>query len=123
MKHVEEILQAVSEELGGASSGQAVIGSAVQLGPATVYPISMVSLGLGGGGGEGEQAAVDGGAAEKGTGGGSAGGARACPVAVVAFTPEGVKVLPLPQRRGALERLLDRIPDLVDRVKAPADRS
>ena len=120
MRHVEEILQAVSEELGGASSGEAVIGSAVQLGPVTAYPVSLVSLGLGGGGGEGEQAAAAGGAAEKGIGGGSAGGARACPVAVVAFTPDGVKVLPLPQRKGAVERLMEKSPDLVGRVKAAA---
>jgi len=121
MKHVEEILQAVSEELGGASSGEAVIGSAVQLGPATVYPVSMVSLGLGGGGGEGEQAAAAGSAAEKGIGGGSVGGARACPVAVVAFTPDGVKVLAVPQRKGAVERLMDKIPDLLGRVKAAGE--
>jgi uncharacterized spore protein YtfJ len=122
MKHVEEILQAVSEELGGVASGEAVIGSPVQLGPTTVYPVSMVSLGMGGGGGVGEKTAgAGGGPAEKGTGGGSAGGARACPVAVVAFTPDGVKILPLPQRKGAVERLMDKIPDLVGRVKAAGE--
>jgi uncharacterized spore protein YtfJ len=117
MKHIEDILQVVSDELSGAWTGDAVVGSPIALGAVTVYPISMVSMGLGGGGGEGEIASEASGQPEKGVGGGSGGAARACPVAVVVVGAGGVKVLPLPQRKGALERLLDKIPDLVDRVK------
>jgi len=120
MEQVEEILKVVSEELGGLVNGDAVLGSAVKLGDATVYPISLVSLGMGGGGGEGETTTPAGGRSDKGIGGGSAGGARACPVAVLVFTGEGVKVLPLPHRRGPVERLLDKIPELLDRMKGKA---
>jgi uncharacterized spore protein YtfJ len=117
MKQIEDILQAVSEELSGIATGDAVVGSPVKLGEATVYPISMVSLGMGGGGGEGETTAQGAGKGEKGVGGGSFGGAKARPVAVIVVTAAGVKVLPLPQRRGPFERLLDKIPDLVGKVK------
>jgi len=120
MTHVEEILKAVSEELSGVATGDAVIGSPIPLGEVTIYPISMVSVGMGGGGGEGETAAEAGTKGEKGVGGGSGGGARACPVAVLAVSAAGVKVVPLPQRRGAVERLLERIPDLLSRVKGAA---
>jgi len=120
MVGIEEILKAVSEDLSGIGTGDAVVGSPVPLGAVTVYPISMVSLALGGGGGEGEVAAEAGGKPEKGVGGGSGGGARACPVAVLVVGADGVKVLPLPQRKGAFERLLEKVPDLVGRVKAAA---
>ncbi len=120
MKHVEEILQAVSEELSGVATGDAVVGSPIALGAVTIYPISMVSLGMGGGGGEGETQGEAGGKGEKGVGGGSGGGARACPVAVLAVTAEGVKVLPLPQRKGSVEKLLEKLPDLIGRVKSAA---
>jgi uncharacterized spore protein YtfJ len=118
MENIEEILKVVSEELGGLVNGDAVLGSPVKLGEATVYPVSLVSLGMGGGGGEGETSAPGDARSDKGVGGGSAGGARACPVAVLVVTAAGVKVLPLPQRRGPVERLLDKIPELVDRVKS-----
>ncbi len=117
MTQIEDILKGVSEALGTAWTGDAVVGSPIPLGAVTVYPVSMVSLALGGGGGEGEVASEASGKAEKGVGGGSAGGARACPVAVLVVGAGGVKVLPLPQRKGAVERLLDKIPDLVGRVK------
>jgi uncharacterized spore protein YtfJ len=118
MNQIEEILQTVSDALSTAWTGDAVVGSPIALGAVTVYPVSMVSMGLGGGGGEGEVAAEATGKPEKGVGGGSGGAARACPVAVLVVGAGGVKVLPLPQRKGALERLLDKIPDLVERVKA-----
>ncbi len=120
MKHVEEILQVVSEELSGVAAGDAVVGSPIAMGPVTVYPVSLVSVALGGGGGEGEATHEGAGKPEKGVAGGSGGGARACPVAVLVVGPEGVKVLPLPQRKGALEKLLEKIPDLVGQVKAAA---
>ncbi len=120
MKHVEEILQAVSEELSAVAAGDAVVGSPIPLGAVTVYPVSLVSVALGGGGGEGEMSPEGAVKPEKGTGGGSAGGARACPVAVLVVGADGVKVLPLPQRKGALEKLLEKIPDLVSQVKAAA---
>ena len=123
MLNVEEILEVVGEELAGVANGDAVIGSPVKLGPATVYPISLVSLGLGGGGGQGEhQRPSEGGRGESGTGGGAGGGAKARPVAVLVFAPEGVSVLPLPVKQGPVERLLERIPDLVEKMKGLRER-
>lgn len=116
MEHLEESLKTVSEDLAAIASGDAVVGSPVKLGDVTVYPVSMISMGLGSGGGEGETTGAEG-KTEKGVGGGTGGGAKARPVAVIVVTAGGIKVLPLPQRRGPFERLLDKIPDLVGKVK------
>lgn len=121
LNQIEDMLKLLSEDLSGVATGDAVLGSPVKLGETTVYPVSTVSVGLFGGGGEGETSAAEpGGKAEQGTGGGSGGGARARPVAVIVVSPAGLKVLPLPQRKGAFERLLEKIPSLVEKVKEAA---
>ncbi len=122
MEHVQAILEKVSADLGSVANGDAVIGSPVKLGSVTVYPISRISVGLGAGGGKGEnEAGVDDKGEkshEAGTGGGSGGGAKAVPVAVLVFSPEGVSVLPIPHKKGKLDRLLEKLPGLVERIKA-----
>jgi len=121
VEQVQEILEAVGAELGQVASGDAVVGSPIQLGPVTVYPISRVSLGLGGGGGQGEAEAKGGGkdkGPESGTGGGSGGGAKARPVAVLVVSPEGVSVLAIPDRRGKLDALLEKIPGFIERLES-----
>jgi uncharacterized spore protein YtfJ len=117
MANVEEILQAVGEELGGVASGDAVVGSPVKLGAATVFPISLVSLGLGGGGGQGEEVSGDGGKGEAGAGSGAGGGVKARPVAVLVFQGDEVTVLPLPRKAGPLERFLEGLPELIEKFK------
>lgn len=121
MLQVQEILEAVGAGLGEVASGEAVVGSPIQLGPVTVFPISRVSLGLGGGGGEGEGEArgerKERGP-ESGVGGGSGGGAKARPVAVLVASPEGVSVLSIPDRKGKLDAILEKIPGLIERIQA-----
>lgn len=118
MVNVEEILDAVAGELGDVAQGDAVVGSPVKLGAATVYPISLISLGFGGGGGQGEnEASSENGKAEAGAGSGGGGGVKASPVAVLVFQQDEVSVLPLPRKAGPLERFLERLPDLIERFK------
>jgi uncharacterized spore protein YtfJ len=117
MLNVEEILEAVGEELGGVAQGDAVVGSPVKLGSATVYPISLISLGLGAGGGEGEEVPSDKGKAQAGTGQGGGGGVKARPVAVLVFQGDEVSVLPIPSKAGPVERFLERLPDLIEKFK------
>jgi uncharacterized spore protein YtfJ len=117
MLNVEEILEAVGDELGGVAHGDAVVGSPVQMGAATVYPISLVSLGLGGGGGQGEESSSDGSKGQAGTGQGGGGGVKARPVAVLVFQGDEVSVLPIPRKAGPVERFLERLPDLLEKFK------
>ncbi len=118
MMNVEEMLQAIGEELGDVAQGDTVVGSPVKLGPATVYPISLIRLGLGGGAGQGEtDASSQDGKGGAGAGNGGGAGFKAKPVAVLVFQQDEVTVLPVPTETGPLERFLERLPGLVERLK------
>lgn len=131
MQHVQELLNLIGGQLEETANSDLVAGEPLTLGKHTVVPLSRFSLGMGGGGGEGEgmphhhhgpkfkgkQCAGPG----KGTGGGTGGGAQIRPVAVAVFTDEGVKILSIPNRKGTLDKLFDKIPDLIDRFQ-PKDR-
>ncbi len=121
MEQLHEILEAVSGPLNEVASGEAVVGSPIQMGSVTVYPISRVSIGLGAGGGQGENDESKGsgkrGRPESGAGGGSGGGAKARPVAVLVISGEGVSVLPVPDRKGKIDQILEKIPELIERFK------
>jgi uncharacterized spore protein YtfJ len=127
MEQIREILEAMGAQLSGVANGEAVVGSPIKVGSVTLYPVSRISVGLGGGGGEGEADGVKGpklGVGVKfgpgsgmGSGGGAGGGAKARPVAVLAFSEGNVSVLPIPDKKGRLDQLLDKIPDLIAMVK------
>ena len=120
MEQIVEILESLNGQLGEAASGDAVVGSPIKLGPVTVYPISRISIALGGGGGEGEELSKEGqkkGGSESGMGGGVGGGAKARPVAVLVISQDGVTVLPIPDKKGKLDRIIDRIPEFVERLR------
>ncbi len=124
MQEVEGIIQQVTETLGAVASSDAVVGAPIEVGNVTVVTISRVMAGFGGGGGEGKGA----GKAKKsdtegsgaGAGGGSGGGAVVRPVAVIAFTKNGVKVMPIPEKQGKLEKFLDQLPGLIERFSSKA---
>jgi uncharacterized spore protein YtfJ len=121
MDNIQDILEAVNVQLGEFAQSDSVVGSPQKIGAVTVYPISRISVALGAGGGEGEDPSgseerkTQG--PESGNGGGSGGAARARPVAVLVFSPEGVSVLPVPDRKGKFDQIFDKIPDLIERFK------
>lgn len=127
MDHVEGILSLLGEQFETFSNSDVVVGTPIELGSATVVPLSRVSVGLGAGGGVGEGCANGAGGKHakngpgKGKGGGGGGGAKVRPVAVAVFTEAGVEVLPIPNKRGKLDKLLDNLPALIERVKKIKD--
>ena len=52
-----------------------------------------------------------------GTGSGAAGGARLTPIALVVLDAGGVRVLRVPKPKKGLEKLLDKIPGLVEKFQ------
>jgi uncharacterized spore protein YtfJ len=89
-------------------------------------PISRLGIGLGAAGGAGEGEAPEGKRGRrhgsgKGVGGGSGGGAKIRPVAVLAFTEAGVEVLPVPGKKGKLDRLIERVPEWVEKFEKKSD--
>ena len=59
----------------------------------------------------------------KGMGGGAGGGGKVRPVGVIVFSPDGVTIEPIPDKQGVLDKLFDKVPELIDMVKDAASSS
>ncbi len=118
MDQINEIVEIVSDQLANVASSDVVVGTPMELGGVTVVPISRVAVGIaaGGGAGEGESPDQKHGRG-KGTGGGTGGAGKVRPVAVVVFGPDGVEILPVADKRGKLDRLIEKIPEWVERFE------
>jgi uncharacterized spore protein YtfJ len=127
MQHVKELLELVTGKLETVAQSDAVVGEAIELGGVTLVPLTRISLGFALGGGEGEGQGFGPGAHAgrkrgagpqgKGIGGGTGGGAKVRPVGVAIFSADGVEILPIKDKKGLLDRLFDKVPELVDMVK------
>jgi uncharacterized spore protein YtfJ len=118
MEHINDIVDEVSSKLANVANSNVVVGTPMELGGITVVPISRVSVGLGAGGGTGEGESPDSRHGRgRGTGGGTGGAGKVRPVAVAVFKPEGVEILPIADKRGKLDGVLEKIPDLVEKIK------
>ena len=117
MQQVEQIIGQVTATLSDVASSDVVVGAPLEIGSVTAVPISRVMTGFVGAGGEGggQDKETKGLRAGNGGGGGSGGGAVVRPVAVIVFTKNGVEVLPVAEKQGKLEKLLDQLPALIER--------
>lgn len=107
----EAILQAVVDPLTKMIQSKTVIGDPVQVGNLTLIPVVDVMFGYGAGGGEGTTSG------NAGTGGGGGGGARVAAKAVIVIKGDEVSVMPL-TRGGALEKIMEAVPGLIEKVQA-----
>ena len=114
--------------LGDLANADVVMAKPVDVDGKQVIPVLALNVGFGGGGGHGEgEGNQPAGAGKKGhgkgkgkgsgTGTGAAGGARLTPVAVVIRDAGGVRVLKVPRPKKGLEKLLDKIPGLVEKIQ------
>jgi uncharacterized spore protein YtfJ len=125
MEHVKSLFEVVSQQLGTVAQSEVVVGAPVSLGAWTVVPVSRVSIGMGAGGGTGEGQAVHHqhrGAKQsmgpgQGTGGGAGGGGKVRPVAVLVLSPDSVQVLPIPNKAGKLDHLMEKLPEWIDHLR------
>lgn len=127
MQHIKELLELIASKLETVSQSDTVVGEPIELGGVTLVPLTRISLGFGMGGGEGEGQEFGPGAHGgkrgssgmhgKGVGGGTGGGAKVRPVGVAIFSADGVEVLPIQDKKGLVDRLFDKVPELVDMVK------
>lgn len=109
--NVEAIIDKVVQSM----STKTVIGEPMEIGSLTLIPIVNVSFGFGAGSGEGKAAHDDGGS---GTGGG--GGARMKVAGVLVIQGDDVRFIQT-GAGGALDKLVDAIPDVLEKVKAKAE--
>jgi uncharacterized spore protein YtfJ len=120
MESVIEILEKIVDTLSDTAKSDVVVGREVELGSVKIVPLSRVSIGFGGGGGEGDQQLGHGRDKKdrphrgKGIGAGSGGGAKVRPVGVVVFTEDGVRVEEIPDKKGPIDKIFDKIPDIIE---------
>lgn len=93
-----------------------VIGTPIAAGEVTIIPVSKVSFGFGVGGGDfaTKNQKPD---RDNSFGGGTGAGVTILPVGFLVVRGTSVKLLPVaPPPDGALDRVVDMVPDLVDKV-------
>ncbi len=121
MSAIHTILDMTVGGLGDLANADIVTGKAVQINDKTIVPIIKMSVSVGGGGGSGEGNGKDRkhpqGGKGKGVGGGAGGGAHLTPVALIVKDQQGVRVLKVPHPKKGLEKLMDKIPALVEKFK------
>ncbi|WKY46177.1 spore germination protein GerW family protein [Eubacteriaceae bacterium ES2] len=88
-----------------------VIGEPIVMGKVTLIPALTVSFGMGNGGGDGSDA--NGG---KGIGSGGGIGAKISPTALIVVKNDEVEILPI-SKGHSFEKIVDLVPDLVDKMK------
>jgi uncharacterized spore protein YtfJ len=109
--NISENINALFEKLESFLKTKTVVGEPLKVGETTIIPFIDISFGLGTGGG--------GGTDEKscnGTGGGAGTGGKISPSAILVIQGDRVELLPI-KKSGSLERLIDMVPDLVEKVK------
>lgn len=89
-----------------------VFGEAITVGDTTLIPVVDVTFGLGTGGGSGEGSNKCG----AGSGGGGAAGGRMSASALIVIKGDHVQVMPI-KKSTNLGKLVDMIPDIVDKCK------
>jgi len=105
---VESIIQKVTETL----KTETVVGQPIQIGAITMIPIINVSFGFGAGGGD-----------DRGNGTGGGGGARMTVAGMMVVKGDDVSFIPTGKGSGmvgSLDRLLDKLPDLIEKVSPKA---
>ncbi len=117
MDEIDSLIEQVGAQLGEIANGDLVVGSAIKLGNVTIVPISDVAIGFGGGGGEGEDTGSKKKQVTTGGGRGLGGGGGVTPVAVAVFREGSVEVMKIPEKPNPVARLIEKIPDLIDRLK------
>lgn len=118
MESIDGMVGAVLAHLGDKATSGAVAGEPIKVGDVTLVVLSTLSIGMGAGGGEGQGNGVKGKAPPgSGVGEGAGGAVKVRPAAVIAFTPEGVEVLTIPAQPGPFDKLVERVPAVVDMVE------
>jgi sporulation protein YtfJ len=109
---LENIMKSVMEELKQVAKTETIVGKQIIAGGSTIVPISKVSLGIAGGGGSGK---------DNKEGAGLGGGATIEPIAFIVVTNGKAQLLPLHDNAGTLGKVIDLIPDVLDKFSGKGD--
>ena len=111
-----ELMSGTMDKIKAMADVNTVIGEPITAGEVTIIPVSKVSFGFGVGGGDfaTKNQKPD---RDNSFGGGSGAGLKITPIGFLIVRGENVKLLPvMPPPGGAIDRAVDMVPDLVDKV-------
>jgi uncharacterized spore protein YtfJ len=91
-----------------------IFGEPIEIQDNTIIPICRIAIGYGGGGGEGEAETRQGG---KGAGAGGGAGMRIEPAALIVARDGKISIVPIGGRESKVGSLLEKIPDVFERMK------
>lgn len=117
-KHtLNELMNAAMDKVRLMADANTVVGEPIVAGEVTLIPISRVSIGVGVGGSDFVSKNQKRPEADSCFGGGTGAGMNIDPIAFLVVRGDTVRVLPmLPPADGALGRVVDMVPELVDKV-------
>lgn len=111
---ISEVLSTSMEKVRQMVDANTVVGTPIEVGGATLIPISKIGFTLGAGGWDGAAKATE---ATGGFGGGSGCGVKITPIAFLIIQGERVRMLPVAEPAStATERVIEQIPALVDKL-------
>jgi uncharacterized spore protein YtfJ len=126
MQSIIDLIALVAGKLEETANSNVVVGEPIVIGGVTLVPLSRLTVGLGGGGGEGEGDAPEmkrhKGGRGKGAGQLAGIGARVRPVAVAIFSENDVEVLPIADKKGFFDKIMEKVPDVIDLVKKAQEK-
>lgn len=113
--HTKENIDAIFEKLESFLKTKTVVGEPIQVGETTIIPFIDIAFGLGTGGGGGKDEKGN-----DGTGSGAGAGAKISATAILVIKGDQVELLPI-KKAGGLEKLLDMVPEIIEKVNEHKD--
>lgn len=115
---LNDLMSATMEKIRTMVDVNTVVGTPIQTGEVTILPVSRASFGFASGGSDFATKNQKPGE-ENSFGGGSGAGVKIDPIAFLIVRGDSVKLLPvLPAPGGAIDRAVDMVPELVDKITA-----
>jgi len=109
-EEMEKRLETLFEKLKEFFTSRTIIGKEIQVGDTTLIPVIEVTFGMGVGSGGGVDEKK-----QQGSGEGMGVGAKAKPSAVIVISGGQVQLLPI-GKPGTLEKLMEKIPEIIDKL-------
>lgn len=113
--NTKENIETIFGKLENFFKSKTVVGEPIKVGETTIIPFVDISFGLGAGGGDGKDDEGN-----DGSGSGAGAGGRISATAVLVIKGDQVELLPI-KKAGGFERLLDMVPEIVEKVKEKED--
>ena len=115
-KNIQSIIDVTMEKLRAMVDADTILGTPVSVDGSTIIPVSKVSFGLATGGSD-----LPTKSAKETFGGGGGAGVSIIPMGVIAVTGGNVKFIPINNEVTTLDRALQAVPEIIDKIKSIID--